>query len=72
MKILFQFPIFVKKKIVNVIKSLEKRIRKKKIILRNNVAVRSVPVTEALKFENGANAPLQQLYHCDDTGQIKK
>lgn len=57
------------KKVVNVINSLEK---KKKIIMRNNVAVRSVPVTDALKFENGANVPLQQLYHCDDTGQIKK
>jgi len=44
--------------------------RKKKVW--NNVAVRSVPVTDALKFENGANVPLQQLNHCDDTGQIKK
>jgi len=56
------------KKVVNVINSLEKK--KKKVW--NNVAVRSVPVTDALKFENGANVPLQQLNHCDDTGQIKK
>ncbi len=60
-------PNICKKLIVKVTKS-----RGEKIIMRNNVAVTRVPVTEALKFENGANVPLQQLYHCDDTGQIKK